>query len=57
MTYFNKLTKMERIGVMQLALETLVQIKRLPKQKGDAISEVRQMAEIYAIHLAQAQEN
>jgi hypothetical protein len=32
MNYFTKLTKMERIGVMQLALETLSKIKKLPKE-------------------------
>jgi len=52
MTYFTALTKMERIGVMSLALETLSKIKELPKERGDAIREVRQMAETYAIYLA-----
>jgi len=56
MSYFNELTKMERIGVMYIALETLSKIKKLPKEKGDAIREVRQMAETYAIYLAQDQE-
>jgi len=53
MTYLKRLTKMERIGVMQLALETLYKIKKLPKEKGDAIREVIQMAETYAIYLTE----
>ncbi|MDR2719000.1 MAG: hypothetical protein LBB89_13180 [Treponema sp.] len=56
MTYFTELTKMERIGVMHLALETLAKIKKLPKGKGDAIREVKQVAETYAIYLVQDQE-
>jgi hypothetical protein len=47
---------MERIEVMRLSLETLTKIKRLPKLKGDAVSEVRQLAEVYAIYLAQDRE-
>jgi len=31
---------------MHLALETLSKIKKLPKEKGDAIKEVKQTAEI-----------
>jgi hypothetical protein len=55
MNYFLELTKMERIEVMRLALETLVAIKQLPKSKlkSDAIQAVRDIAEIYAIHLTQ----
>jgi len=56
MTYFRELTKMERIGVMHLSLETLAKIRKLPKEKGDAIREVRQMAETYAIYLAEGKE-
>jgi hypothetical protein len=57
MTYFQKLTKMERIGVMYLALETLSKIKKIPKEKGDVIREVKQMADTYAIYLAKEQED
>jgi hypothetical protein len=55
MTYFTELTKMERIEVMRLALETLVAIKQLHKSKlkSDVIQAVRDIAEIYAIHLTQ----
>jgi hypothetical protein len=56
MTDFKELTKMERIGVMYLALETLAKIKKLPKEKGDAIREIKQMADTYSIYLAQDQE-
>jgi hypothetical protein len=47
---------MERIEVMRLSLETLAKIKKLPKAKGDAVREVRQLAEIFAIYLVQDRE-
>jgi len=53
MDHFLELTKMERIETMRLALETLVRIKQLPKAKGDAINEIWQAAETFAICLAQ----
>jgi hypothetical protein len=55
MNYFLELTKIERIEVMRLALETLVAIKQLPKSKlkSDVIQTVRAQAEVYAVHLAQ----
>jgi hypothetical protein len=56
MDNFKELTKMERIGVMYLVLETLAKIKKLPRERGDAVREVKQTAETYAIYLSQDQE-
>jgi len=56
MDYFTKLNTIERIETMRLALETLVKIKKLPKIKGDAIREIRQTAETFAIYLAQKED-
>jgi hypothetical protein len=53
MDYFLELTKMERIETLRLALETLAMARRRPKERGDIISEVGQIAEAYAIYLAQ----
>jgi len=55
MNNFLELTKMERIEVMRLAVETLAIIKKRPKYKGDVIREVKAIAETYSAYLVQKQ--
>jgi hypothetical protein len=50
---FLELTKMERIETMRLALETLAMAKRRYKLLGDIMSEIREIAGIYAMYLTQ----
>jgi hypothetical protein len=53
MDYFLELTRMERIEIMRLALETLLKARRRPRNLGDIIRKVKDVADSYAISVVQ----